>query len=295
MARPSLVRGACVRWPSQRVMFSAMPSEIREKSSISYHQSQVDYQPHCETLKTDEVIPDFDDSEATFESKSNKYLLRATLVFTLCRIQPIVNHSESLLKLTRRVFGNTITDAILKATLYGHFCAGENEQRLQPVIAELRHNGIGGILDYAAESDIKPTPQNLQPVPGFIQPARVYDYESEAGCDKHVDVFRSCIRSVANVSPDGFAAIKVTALGNPKLLERMSIAITESKNLFAKFDKNGNGFISREEFEMGYKYVVSIGDNKSVAFPAACLLTTTNRTFTFIDTTLMTPMNDSPN
>ena len=257
MARPMLIRGVSVGWPSHaRVMMSAMPDVVREKSSVSFHQSQVDYQPHDETLKTDEVIPDFDDSQATFESKPTKDLLRATFVYTLCRIQPIVNNSEALLKLTRRVFGNTITDAILKATLYGHFCAGEDEQRLQPAIAELRRNGIGGILDYAAESDIEPTPQNLQPLPGFIQPARIYDYESEAGCDRHVDVFRSCIRSVANVSPDGFAAIKVTALGNPKLLERMSIAITESKNLFAKFDENGNGFISREEFEKGYRYVV---------------------------------------
>ncbi len=230
MARPTMLRTVSVAWPLQSVKMSATP----------------------------------------FESKSTKALLRATLVYTLCRIQPIVDNSEPLLKLTRRVLGNKITDAILKATLYGHFCAGEDERRLQPVIEELRRNGIGGILDYAAESDIEPTPQNLQPVPGFIQPARVYDYESEAACDHHVEIFRSCIRSVANVSPDGFAAIKVTALGNPKLLERMSIAITESKNLFAKFDQNGNGFISREEFEKGYRTL-------------------------FIDTTLTMPMSDSPN
>lgn len=257
MARPTMLRTVSVAWPLQSVKMSATPDVVREKSSVSFHQSQVDYQPHCDTIKTEEVIPDFDDSQATFESKSTKALLRATLVYTLCRIQPIVDNSEPLLKLTRRVLGNKITDAILKATLYGHFCAGEDERRLQPVIEELRRNGIGGILDYAAESDIEPTPQNLQPVPGFIQPARVYDYESEAACDHHVEIFRSCIRSVANVSPDGFAAIKVTALGNPKLLERMSIAITESKNLFAKFDQNGNGFISREEFEKGYRYVIA--------------------------------------
>jgi proline dehydrogenase len=262
MARPTMLRTVSVAWPLQSVKMSATPDVVREKSSVSFHQSQVDYQPHCDTIKTEEVIPDFDDSQATFESKSTKALLRATLVYTLCRIQPIVDNSEPLLKLTRRVLGNKITDAILKATLYGHFCAGEDERRLQPVIEELRRNGIGGILDYAAESDIEPTPQNLQPVPGFIQPARVYDYESEAACDHHVEIFRSCIRSVANVSPDGFAAIKVTALGNPKLLERMSIAITESKNLFAKFDQNGNGFISREEFEKGYRHYFNDADER---------------------------------
>jgi proline dehydrogenase len=151
--------------------------------------------------------------------------------------------------MTRKVFGDTITDSLLKATLFGHFCAGEDEKRLEPVIAELRRNGIGGILDYAAESDA----DEESPSAEFNQPVREYAYESEAACDRHVQVFRSCIRSVANVSPDGFAAIKVTALGNPLLLERMSLAIVESKNLFARFDQNGDGFINREEFEQGYR------------------------------------------
>jgi hypothetical protein len=43
---------------------------------------------------------------------------------------------------------------------------------------------------------------------------------------------------------DGYAAIK-TALGNPKLLERMSLAIVEAQNLFAKFDSGGDGAIHR--------------------------------------------------
>jgi Ca2+-binding EF-hand superfamily protein len=43
-------------------------------------------------------------------------------------------------------------------------------------------------------------------------------------------------------------ASQVTALGNPILLERMSTALTEMKNLFKKFDSNGDGTITREEF-----------------------------------------------
>jgi len=82
----------------------------------------------------------------------------------------------------------------------------------------------------------------------------VYDYKSESQCDKHVDVFKDCIHSVRDVSPThGFAALKVTALGNPKLLERMSTMIVEVKRLFAKFDRKGNGLISREEFVSCYE------------------------------------------
>ena len=90
-------------------------------------------------------------------------------------------------------------------------------------------------------------------LPPFNQPARVYDYKSEKDCDDHVEIFKSCIRSVRDVSPTrGFAALKVTALGNPELLERMSTMIVEVKNLFSKFDQKGSGLISREEFVRCY-------------------------------------------
>lgn len=38
---------------------------------------------------------------------------------------------------------------------------------------------------------------------------RVYDYESERRCDAHVATFLDCIDAVKNVTPEGFAAIKV--------------------------------------------------------------------------------------
>lgn len=122
----------------------------------------------------------------------------------------------------------------------------------------LQTEGVGSILDYAAEnvnedSALIPTsrpPQNV---------AREYDYESEAKCDKHVSTFLQCIRDVATNSSEeeegnhAYAAIKVTALGNPKLLARLSTAIVEAKRLFSIFDENGDGLIGREEFEEGYK------------------------------------------
>ncbi|KAL7526836.1 hypothetical protein ACHAWF_001931, partial [Thalassiosira exigua] len=90
--------------------------------------------------------------------------------------------------------------------------------------------------------------------PPFNQPARVYDYKSERKCDRHVNVFKDCIRSVQDVSPCGFAALKVTALGNPALLERMSDTIDEVKRLFGKFDERGEGVVGRDEFVRCYEH-----------------------------------------
>jgi len=45
----------------------------------------------------------------------------------------------------------------------------------------------------------------------------------------------------------------MTALGPPKLLERMSTAIVQVKSLFHKMDKNGQGVLTTAEFSNGYR------------------------------------------
>jgi proline dehydrogenase len=164
-----------------------------------------------------------------------------------------VNNAEKLLNVSSKVLGTTFTNAVMKHTFFKHFCAGEYSADMKPVIDRLQENNIGPILDYAAESDSDGSSasgdfEGLTTQPPFNQPARIYDYKSEKQCDHHVEIFKNCIRSVRDVSPHGFAALKVTALGNPVLLERMSTIIVEVKKFFATMDENKTGFISREDF-----------------------------------------------
>mmetsp|Transcript_8741 Transcript_8741/g.11611 ORF Transcript_8741/g.11611 Transcript_8741/m.11611 type:complete len:490 (+) Transcript_8741:563-2032(+) len=187
------------------------------------------------------------------------------LVFACCQIKPLVNNAEAVLSLSEKILGATITRSIVKSTFFDQFCGGEDEKGIRPAINSLRKSGIGGILDYAAENEGENGITGSDEIisnPPYNQPARVYDYKSESECDRHVEVFLSCIRAVRDVSPNGFAALKVTALGNPLLLERMSTAITEAKNLFSKFDIDGDGVISREEFEKCYRYYFNDDDEK---------------------------------
>ena len=41
---------------------------------------------------------------------------------------------------------------------------------------------------------------------------------------------------------------QITALGNPKLLERVAAGLTAIRNLFSQFDTDMNNVITREEF-----------------------------------------------
>ena len=266
----------------------------------------VESNKHRQVLRTKNPVPDFQDSKIAYECQSTGELVRAAVCFRLCKIPILVNHAEMMLKLSRKTLGGTFTDTILKLTLFGHFCAGEDEQRIQPVLAKLSKAGVSSILDYAAESDgddetPSSSPKHASPSfsvvsnehgdadsgssieallrqrqhPSTATTSREYDYESEAQCDKHVEIFKACINDVAKLNNNGngdrknddnsssnagYAAIKVTALGNPKLLARMSQAITEAKRLFEKFDLNKDGLISREEFETAYKYHFNDGE-----------------------------------
>jgi proline dehydrogenase len=184
-------------------------------------------------------------------------LIRSYTIFSLCTVRPLVSNADKVLSLSKQVFGGTVVDAVVKQTFFKHFCGGETVDDLRPCIKLLNENGINGILDYAAENApddaivTSPEDQNIE----INQPARTYDYFSEEQCDHHVEIFKTCIRAVKEVTPHGFAALKITALGNPLLLERMSTAIVESARLFDRFDKSGDGLVTVVNFEQVYREV----------------------------------------
>ncbi|CAE8689886.1 unnamed protein product, partial [Polarella glacialis] len=69
-------------------------------------------------------------------------------------------------------------------------------------------------------------------VVGAPQSARAYEYKGEAICDANARIFLSAVQAVKDSSPDGFAAIKLSGLGDPILLERMSTCLVEICRLF---------------------------------------------------------------
>ena len=175
--------------------------------------------------------------------------------------------APALLDWAGSVLGPAAVAAALKPTLFAHFCAGETEAEVLPVMQRLKARGVGGILDYAAEADLvaeapeppagaKAKSARESYADGAVQ-CRVYDYISEAVCDKNRDSFLSAIRTVRNTSPRGFAAIKATALGHPTLMDRTSTALMEVRRLFKRFDLDGDGRVTSDDFFVAYKQLFS--------------------------------------
>lgn len=87
---------------------------------------------------------------------------------------------------------------------------GEDQEGIKPKIKMLHRNGIGGILDYAAEDDMDADegPASRIGVHEKVV-ARTFDYGSEDVCDGHMRVFMKSIEAAADAPGRGFAAIKV--------------------------------------------------------------------------------------
>ena len=58
------------------------------------------------------------------------------------------------MKLGKTVLGKNLFAILMKLTFYGHFVAGEDRQRIKPVIHTMHTFGVKSILDYSVEEDI---------------------------------------------------------------------------------------------------------------------------------------------
>ncbi|KAF0685761.1 Aste57867_22369 [Aphanomyces stellatus] len=176
----------------------------------------------------------FTQTERIFAAKSTGELLRAYAVFQTCQIPFLVRNSQSMINVSYKLLGHKVTDLALKTTFFGHFCAGENADDIQPALKRLEGAGIGAILDYAAEADVESEKKAaLDGVdPNELQ-ARTFNYEDEAMCDANMKI---ALQAIHDSPADGFAAIKCTAMGKPELLQRMSSILVETQLLFHSLD-----------------------------------------------------------
>lgn len=122
------------------------------------------------------------------------------------------------MNLGQKVLGKQLFRRLMKASFYGHFVAGEDQEAIKPVIKNLEKFGVGAILDYSVEEDLSENEtkshvdanscETLDPSDEHarykshaefadrrkgVYSARTYFYEGEAECDKRVETFLKCI------------------------------------------------------------------------------------------------------
>ncbi|NXR15317.1 PROD dehydrogenase, partial [Semnornis frantzii] len=65
-----------------------------------------------------------------------------------------------------------------------------------------------------------------------ISSTHTYVYADEAKCDQHMETFLRCIDASGGSSENGFSAIKMTALGRPQFLVRLSEVLVKWRRFF---------------------------------------------------------------
>ncbi|KAG2448577.1 hypothetical protein HYH02_006468 [Chlamydomonas schloesseri] len=223
----------------------------------------------------------FEDHQAIFEGRTTSDLFKSLLVLRLCSTPSFVASAEGLLANARRVLGDSTALSFVQSTFYQHFVAGKDAGDVWGRMNTLRANGVGAILDYAEEEDLltackQPAPPAAanaaaaaaagaqvsarDPLGGesLIKSrvaARTYTFQDDATCERHTQAFIAAIDTAATLPGQGFAAIKLTALGDPALLEHLAAALDAVKALFRRYDSNNDGFVTREGFLKAFERI----------------------------------------
>jgi len=245
-------------------------------------------------LSKDELDLTFNDHRAAYKSKKTSEVARAYFVLSLCGIKPLVKHNDMLMKLGQKVLGKKLFGMIMKQTFYGHFVAGEDQERIKPTIGRMQSFGVKSILDYSVEvdesedgakkeekkawsfkkvSEIKEqsegeTINQYTPIcedehkevdrKANLNSARVFLYQGEEECNKNMKTFLECIDAVTgSTGGTGFSAIKITALGRPELLIRLSECLEKTRRYYTQITgKKGmviKGKVDKTAFEEAFK------------------------------------------
>lgn len=211
------------------------------------------------TPSRDDLDLSFNSPKDAFKSKKTSELVRAYLVYQICSINWIVENNDMLMKRLRQVVGNRLFEVIMKATFYGQFVAGEDQNKIKPTLERLRSFGVKSILDYSVEEDLSQEEAEKREVSASISTcgdqqeegqlkqyhveqrfadrrykvtsARTYFYLNEAACEKNMEAFLRSIDAVAeNTKSTGLMAVKLTALGRPQLLLQLSEVIMRARS-----------------------------------------------------------------
>jgi proline dehydrogenase len=155
----------------------------------------------------------FDDTGTAFSYKSDRQLRKANFIFTLVNspvISPIAT-TLARIALKLRVPG---AKAIIRNTIFEHFCGGETIEESEKTIGNLKRFNVGTILDYSVEGE-----------------------KTEEGFDLTTkEILRTFEKAKGN-SAVPFCVFKVTGMGDTDILDKKHAREKLSPEEEAAFEK----------------------------------------------------------
>ena len=154
----------------------------------------------------------FDDTAVAFSYKSDKDLRKANFIFTLVNHPAISRLATSAVQL-----GLTLhlpVKGLIKATVFDHFCGGEDIVQSEKTIKHLFDFQVRTILDYSAEGE-----------------------KTEEGFEKTMEEILSTFDEAKANSHVPFCVFKVTGMADMMLLEKVQAKTALTPAETAAFDR----------------------------------------------------------
>ncbi|XP_029462931.1 hydroxyproline dehydrogenase [Rhinatrema bivittatum] len=144
-----------------------------------------------------------------FQLKSTWEILRGLLIFRFCSFPTIVNNSLQMMKFGRRIVGRRLFEAVMRASVYGQFVAGENLSEIQQCMEKLRRMGIHPMLAVPIEEDVGE------------------DKSGEGWYSKNLDTMLHCVDISSIGGSRSMMQLKVTALMSADLCKKVTMCMRD--------------------------------------------------------------------
>ncbi|KAG0276207.1 hypothetical protein BGZ95_007842 [Linnemannia exigua] len=194
------------------------------------------------------------------EKKSTSELMLSMLVYKLCTFSLLVDLAPRLISLAEMVHLTPPVYWFVRKTFFAQFCGGESAEDCIGTMNALRSGGINSILDLSIEADLdeldleNQTPQQIRA-------------QFNKSADHIADQISTCIETASQMSKS-FAAIKITAMGSPLLLQQVSSTLNALESRFKGVDQDRDGKVTKEEFRELVKMLPSPALNKDQSMDA---------------------------
>jgi proline dehydrogenase len=148
----------------------------------------------------------FDNLEVAFASKTDAQLKKMYFIFAAMNNNTLVKYGVKLANLAFQL--RLPINGIMKSTMFGHFCGGENIEDCHSSVKTLSKFNIKSILDYSVEGE-----------------------GDEKSFDATRDEILLTIKKAANSKDMPFAVFKITGIGDFEILTKLQsgVALTEKE------------------------------------------------------------------
>ena len=95
----------------------------------------------------------FENTKTAFSIKKNSDLLKSKFIYKILSSSIISKIGTGIIKLAIKI--KLPIKRLVKATLFNHFCAGENYEESSVTVRDLGEKKIFSVLDYSVEAGYK--------------------------------------------------------------------------------------------------------------------------------------------